>query len=191
MASNNKAMPSTSSGKRKYKILSVVDKLRVIEAHESGISRVQLMAQYDLKKTTLHDILKNKERTRKVMKTVESGKMGKNIYRARKLQHDNLDDTVYNWYTQKRAEDVSIRGIDIQHAAQRLATHLGIQDFKCSAGWLWRFKRRHGIAGRAKRGEVLSANFDPVVSTSTTICAALTCYSELLSCGGAREVIIG
>ena len=66
------------------------------------------MVQYNLKKTILHDILKNKKRTRKVMKTVERGKMGKDIYRSRKLQHNNLDD-VYKWYMQERAESVSVR----------------------------------------------------------------------------------
>ena len=54
-------MPSTSLGKIKYKTLNVVDKLKAIEAYKSGISQVKLIAQYYLKITSHHDILKNKE----------------------------------------------------------------------------------------------------------------------------------
>ena len=40
----------------------LAQKLQVIEDSERGMSRVQLMVKYDLKKTTVHDILKAKDK---------------------------------------------------------------------------------------------------------------------------------
>ena len=138
--------------------LSVPEKIAVIEDHEKGMTRAQLMDKYGLKKTTVHDILKAREKTRGIMRTIESTKDKNKIFRKRKLDKENLDDAVFKWYTQERAEGVPVRGVDIQHAAERLAGHLGHKDFKCSDGWLWRFRRRHGIVNRAVTGEVLSAD---------------------------------
>ena len=71
------------------------------------------------------------------MKSLESGGKDKELlYRKRHLPQENLDEVVFKWYIQERAEGVPVCGIDIQHAAQRLAEHLGHADFKCSDGWL-------------------------------------------------------
>lgn len=48
MASKGMGVSSASSGKGKC--LNMAEKLGVIEAYESGVSRAQLMAQYDLEK---------------------------------------------------------------------------------------------------------------------------------------------
>ena len=137
------------------------EKLKVIELYEKGTRRGELMTQFDLKRSTLHDILRSKDRIREVVKKVEGGK-AKEVFRSRKLHHENLDEAVYKWYVQQRAEGLPVRGLDIQNAAQRLANHLGIQDFKCSDGWLWRFRRRHGLGNRAITGELLSADASAV-----------------------------
>lgn len=158
MASDDKAVSFASYAKGKRKILSMAEKLKVIEAHEKGVSRTQLMAQYDLKRSTLHDILKGKERVREVMKKIEGGRKGRDVYRSRKFEHENLDDAVYKQYMQERAKGLPVRSVDIKRAAQRLSTHLGISNFKCSDGWLWRFRRRHGIVNRVITGELLSAD---------------------------------
>ncbi|MPC81639.1 Tigger transposable element-derived protein 7 [Portunus trituberculatus] len=84
------------------------EKFEVISDYEKGMTRLQLMEKYGLKKTTIHDLLKSKDKEKK----------GKPVYRKRRLAQENLDEAVYKWYTQERAEGVAVRGIDIQHAAQ-------------------------------------------------------------------------
>lgn len=152
MASKTPSPSLSPSGKGKRKILSISEKFEVIQDHERGMTRAQLMEKYSLKKTTIHNLLKAKEKVKKVMKGIETStqkKKGKKVYRKRRLALENLIETVFKWYTQERAEGVPVRGIDIQHAAQRLATHLGHKDFTCSDGRLWHFRRRHGIGNRA------------------------------------------
>ena len=138
------------------------EKFKVIEDHENGMTRVQIMDKYNLKKTTVHDIIKAKEKTKNIIKNIECTRRSGKVYRHRKIPLENLDEAVYKWYTQERAEGVPIRGVDIQHAAERLAEHLGHENFKCSSGWLWRFRQRHGISNKAITGELLSADVESV-----------------------------
>ena len=51
-----------------------------------------------------------------------------------------------------------MRGRDIQDAAARFATHMGIKDFHASAGWLFNFRSRHCLADRRNTGEASSAD---------------------------------
>lgn len=62
--------------------------------------------------------------------------MEKDLYGTRKAQQESLDEAVYKWYIQERAKGVTVNGLDMQHAAERLAEHLDLKKFKCSAGWL-------------------------------------------------------
>lgn len=80
----------------------------------------------------------------------------------------NFDEAVYKWYVQQCAEGLPVRGLDIQNATQCLANHLGIRDFKCSDGWLWRFRNSYGIGNQAITGELLSADASAVVHNCTS-----------------------
>ena len=152
--------PSTSppTTKAKRKILSLKEKLTIIEESEKGLKRFQIMEKYGIKKTTLHDILKTKDKVRASFAKLEQGQKGEKIFRVRKLPHEGLDDAVFKWYRQQRSEGVPVRGVDLQHAAERLSIHLGHVGFKYSEGWLCRFRKRHGIINKAITGELLSAD---------------------------------
>lgn len=127
----------------------MAEKLRVIEAHERGISRAELRARFDLKKSTLHDIIKAKEHVKAMMGKTEGVGIGGDAYRCRKLQHEILDDAVYEWCTRERAEGRLVSDQDIKHAAKRLATELGVPGVKFDDPWVWRF-RRHCVVQRAQ-----------------------------------------
>ena len=161
MESKCTAPTSIPSGKIKRNILSLKRKLEVIEEHEHGKSRAELMEKYGLKKTTIHDILKAKDKIRESVKKLENGPKGAELFRLRKLPFEGLDEAVFQWYKQQRAKGVATRGLDIQYAAEKLAACLGHQNFKCSDGWLWRFKRRHGIVNKAANKERLTKLVNP------------------------------
>ena len=61
MACKGSAVPSKPSEKAKRKTLSMGEKLKVIELYEKGATRALLMNQFDLKKSTLSDILRSRE----------------------------------------------------------------------------------------------------------------------------------
>jgi hypothetical protein len=53
---------------------------------------------------------------------------------------------------------LTLRGAEIQSAAECLAKYLKIKNFSASSGWLWRFRNRHGPRNRKMCGEALCAN---------------------------------
>ena len=57
---------------------------------------------------------------------------------------------------------MNVRGLEIADAANKLARHMGIESFKDSDGWLWRFRNRHEIGNKVERGESSSANISAV-----------------------------
>lgn len=92
--------------------------MNVKEDQEQGLSCAKLMVQYELKKSTLHDIM--------------SGTCKKEL----------------------------MHGLDIQHTEGKLPEHLEIKDFKCSAGWLWCFRKHHDIINCFVSGKLLSTYVD-------------------------------
>lgn len=70
----------------------------------------------------------------------------------------NLDDALYKWFTQKRAQGEPISGPILCEKAVQFNEKLeGPSNFQASTGWLKRFKSRHGIRELQIQGEKLSA----------------------------------
>ncbi|KAG7163426.1 Tigger transposable element-derived protein 7-like 67 [Homarus americanus] len=59
------------------------------------------------------------------------------------------------WFVQQRSCGNVVRGVEIQAAAVKLASHMGIENFKASDGWLWRFRNRHGICHLPKSSALI------------------------------------
>lgn len=71
---------------------------------------------------------------------------------------------------QRHAEELPVRALDIQNAAQRLANHLRLQDFKCSVGWLWQLRRSHGVGNLTITDELLSPDTSAVDLYCKIVC---------------------
>ena len=65
-------------------------------------------------------------------------------------QSRELKEAVYRWYVDQRSVSVNMRGLEIADVANKLARHMGIESFKASDGWLWRFRNRHGIGNKVE-----------------------------------------
>ena len=148
----------------KLKTLSISDKLKVLDDIEAGVSMHIVCERYGIKKSTFYDIRRDKAKIRGFADAREDGPDSKKnpVRRIKGLRYEDLDAAVYKWYKQERSVAVAVRGVDIQEAAGRFATHLGIKDFKASSGWLYRFRNRHCIADRRVVGESKSADLSNV-----------------------------
>ena len=152
-----KASSSISIEKKKRTRLSVAEKLQLLKKYEAGVSVKSLCEEYGVKKQTVSDIKKDKERLKQWSAT--SNNLGRTSMKGSKQA--DLDTAVYKWYVQQRAVDVMVRGVDIMAAAEKLAQHMGIA-CQASAGWLWRFRNRHGIRNITPHGEAGSADTNAV-----------------------------
>ena len=162
-------MPRGGAAKapRKLVTLSVNQKLEHIRKLEAGASVKSVCEEYGVKKQTVSDIRKAKDKLLafslkyNVVEGRENSFVG-GRKRMRVSKDENLEEAVTKWFVQQRSCGVKVRGIAIQDAAQKLARHMGITDFTASDGWLWRFRNRHGIGNKVLLGEAASAPTEDV-----------------------------
>ncbi|XP_058021648.1 uncharacterized protein LOC131189536 [Ahaetulla prasina] len=156
-------MASAGVEKRKRVNLSVKQKLELIEKLESGWSVARVCEEYGVKKQTVSDIRKAKEKLKKfvLMCDVDSTGTGAEIGARKHMkmsQEASLEEAVLRWYVEQRAGGAKVRRVDLKAAANAFAADMKL-NFKASDGWIWRFYKRHGIdhkrarAGEAAAGE--------------------------------------
>ena len=114
--------------------------------------------QYGVKKQTVSDIRKSKEKLMKYAASycvdTSSSKSGKVKTRKHmKTGKDQALDVTMKWYVQERSSGANVRGVEVLAAATKLASHLGHTDFKESEGWLWQFRNRHGLFNEIQHGK--------------------------------------
>nr|XP_045611295.1 tigger transposable element-derived protein 7-like [Procambarus clarkii] len=149
------------SAKRKRSFLSIEQKLDMIEKHERGYSVTRLAAEFNVGKSTVCDIKRQKDDIRKFLASSDSGALNKRKT-IKGSANTNLDKAVYKWFNQERSVGMPLGGDAIKTAADKFAQKMNIPDFRASEGWLQRFKNRHNIKNRKVCGESLSADTDSV-----------------------------
>ena len=148
--------------KRKREVLTLKEKLEIIECLEKGEKIVMLMNKYKFGKSTIYDIKKNKEKIVSYLSTRETTS-GMNKRQTLKLgSNESVEKAVCLWFLQYRARGTPISGPILTEKAMQF--HGLMQDkesprtFNASLGWLDNFKRRHGIRQLRIVGEKLSAD---------------------------------
>ena len=152
--------------KRKHTTLTLSEKLKVVELRDKGWSYTKLSAEFGIGKSTVHDIVKQKDKLQTFV--AEQERDGGSTRRKKMWKADDevLDRSVYLWFTQARAQGSPVSGPLIQEKAKMLHKSLypeaSEDTFKASHGWLQKFKSRHGIRELRLQGESLSADLSSV-----------------------------
>ena len=131
-----------------------------INAVETGIeTKSEIARRYELPRSTLSTILKNKEKFKHMFAT---SKLKPGIKRCRLATYQDVEEALFSWFKQARCMNVPISGPIMKIKAKELALKMGHSEFQCSTGWLERFKQRHSIVFRRVTGEEGSVNEDMV-----------------------------
>ncbi|GBP70103.1 Tigger transposable element-derived protein 4 [Eumeta japonica] len=139
--------------KRKIKVLSLSDKLKIVNAFESGKFRNEIQREFNLPESTYYKIIKSKDS----IKSACSDGHG-NIKRIRVSEFPNIEKCLLEWIKQTRDKNIPIDGPLLKKKSKEFATKLGIENFSASNGWLEGFKRRHDITFKKAAGESKSVN---------------------------------
>ena len=131
-----------------------------------GIKQSEIACQMGIPPSTLRTILSNRT---KIEETANQSKFTSARKRFRTAKYDNVEAALLTCMQQARANNVPVSGPMLQTKAVSLADQLGYSagEFKCSSGWLSRFKERHGIASHQVCGEaaaVSGESMDPWLS---------------------------
>lgn len=153
----------------KRKVLSLEDKGNIIGDIERGSSQADVCRKYDLSKSTVCNIIKNKE---KIFSALNSNKAG--TKKIRLADRDDVDQALLKWFTTNRSS-VPISGHVLKTKAEQLAVLLDKEQFVCSEGWLDRWKKRHNITAGKISGEARSVDrattSDWITSKWLKVCA--------------------
>nr|XP_056711023.1 tigger transposable element-derived protein 4 [Euleptes europaea] len=172
MASN---VPSPSPATRKKKSLSIKDKIDIMTAVESGMKKSDIAAKYGIKKSYLSSIMKSKDR---VLEAFGSLQFDPKRKRLRTALYTDLEEALVKWYRMAQGLNVTISRPMLRLRANDIAQKLGHHDFKCSNGWLDRFKSRYGLTFRCQ--PVLAAASTTTIAPATTVDAATLWYQNIL-----------
>ncbi|KAK9728426.1 Tc5 transposase DNA-binding domain [Popillia japonica] len=69
-----------------------------------------------------------------------------------------IDEALIRWFKQCRSANLPVNGPLLMQRAEEFGSLFGDTNFKCSNGWLERFKRRHSITFGKVSGEAKSVN---------------------------------
>lgn len=133
--------------KRKRVVLSIEQKLEIVQKSENGTNVKTLVKEYNVGDSTVRDIIKNGP---KFIEFSDTSEGGKNYMSGRKTMktstYDDLDKAMVTWFSQQKARGSEVSDAVSAAKAKYFFDTLKLKgDFNASSGWLRRFKHRHGI----------------------------------------------
>ena len=153
------------SMKRKLNLKTIQDKYQAIRAVEAGNKKKSEIAkEFNVPPNTLSTWLKNKD---KIVEAYESSSFGPATKKMRTADFPDVEKALDIWFRNARANSVPISGPILKDRGQDLAKLLGHHEFKCSDGWLSRFKSRHDYQFRVISGEAHAAPQDAINTWKT------------------------
>lgn len=145
--------------KRKRVVLSIQQKLEIIEKLEKGQSVKVLANDYGIGEQTVRDLKKKKSELLSFACSSDTASGMKKRKTMKKSTYDDLDKAMVQWFSQQRAQGNPINGLICAEKAKYFFEALGLEGkFDASSGWLTRFKQRHGIRELQIQGESLSGD---------------------------------
>ncbi|KAH8022347.1 hypothetical protein HPB51_023400 [Rhipicephalus microplus] len=168
---------STMSPRGKYRTLPLKEKLAAIQEVDAGVKKTEVALKYGITKSTLTTILKAKDKLQN-----NASRFAPDRKRLREAAYPDLENAVLLWLKRARSSNLPINGPILREKAEELSLRLGIDDFKCSDGWISRFKERHGLSFKTTEGDdesqVLSilkahniaADLDSYAATDDNLC---------------------
>lgn len=157
--SSNQGCSSASGSKRKRVVLSIKDKLDILDGIKKGETFVSLALKYNVAKSTITNIKKQSQEITTFASKLDSQEGCSQRKSMKIAAHDQLDEAVFKWFLQARSSGQPISGPLLCEKALLLNAKLGgDHTFTASQGWLAKFKNRHGIRQLDIQGEKLSAD---------------------------------
>ena len=146
------------TAKRKRVVLTPKDKIKIYEQYGKGASANQLASEYNIGKSSVYDIARQKDQFITYDGVLDKG-LSKNRKTMKTAVNPGLNKVLYLWFSQKRSQGLSISGPLLCEKALDFNKKLGGSDsFVASKEWLTKFKNRHAIRQVKLEGKSLSTD---------------------------------
>jgi hypothetical protein len=133
------------------KFLTLKEKIEVINLNKAGMSARSLSMRFNVGKTQIQNIIKNKTKYEHAFKkndvSVDNKKM------TYKTGNEKVNELLWKWFCHARSQNYVISGPVLKAQALEFAKQEGNSTFKASNGWLESFLKRHKIVFGTTSGE--------------------------------------
>lgn len=147
------------SSKRKRVVLSITDKVKIIEQLNKGVSNKFLVETYNVGTLTISDLKKNSSAILKFASNLQFEDGSPSRKNMKTAENKELEQAMFKWFLQQRSIGNPLSGPILCENAKIFAEKIdNLSEFKASDGWLRNFKARHGIRELDLCGEKLSAD---------------------------------
>ena len=159
MSAKRKAIdhPGTPS-KHACKVLTLAEKIKVIETIEDGLSNVKVASKFRCGCTQVGNIMLNNETA--ILEAYTNGTKDVTKYlQSRNCMYPQIDTKVWEFHCEARSKNMPVNGGLLKSEALSITKSLNITDFTASNGWLDKFSARHQLRYSVLHGG--SAGVDP------------------------------
>lgn len=133
--------------KRRRSVLTLQQKLEVIERIKKGEKVTKLATEYGVGKATVSDLKRQEDKIMAFVSKMNSASPQKRKT-MRKPQDERIEKALHMWLNREKKKGTQISGPLLMEKAKAFHKQLYGDDndkFKASTGWLHRFKLRNGI----------------------------------------------
>ena len=130
--------------KRVLTIRSLETKLAAIRDVEQGTeTKGEVARRYNVPPNTLSTWIKNADKIKAASLTADFQPTRKKM---RTTPYDDIDKALHGWYVSAKAMGVTFTYKQLQTRAEQIGEEMGYAGFKCSNGWMCRFKQRYNLS---------------------------------------------
>ena len=140
--------------------------LAIMDVEKDEMSKGEIAKKYEVPPNTLSTWLKKADAYKKAYEEQGFGPKNK---RMKKATYEDVEEALFAWFKEARSRDIPISGPILQDKAEQLSKQMGYPDFKCSTGWLSRFKTRKQIVFRVIKGEAKAVKPEQCDAWKTTL----------------------
>lgn len=133
------------------KVLTLEDRIKVIERCEAGGSSRQVGDEFGCGRSQIQTIMKQKDEI--LQKWHEGMNADVKYLVPRNLVYADVDEHVFGFFNRARSKNMPITGPMLKEEALSFASQNGHDNFQASEGWLSAFLKRHKIKFVALCGE--------------------------------------
>lgn len=168
------------SASRSRKDLTLKEKVDVIKRiQEERLNFTQAAESYGISRSQVSRIHKNKEN---ILHQYSQQKSNPSMKRKREGKSADVDEALFRWYEQSRVSGLPVHGNSLKEKASQYAAQLGVENFKATEGWFYRWKQRHNISYHRTHGEKADADVQAADSWKLeTLPTILRKYSDNVS----------
>jgi len=157
------------STKRKRVDLDFSSKMDIIKLIDAKSKRKDIADKYGIDVSTISKFYKNRE---KITKDFHSSLLAADCKRMRTSVYTDVEEALLKWFKTLAAQ-LPISGPMLAEIAESLAKEMGLHDWKCSNGFLERFKNVITLRSR------LQQERQPVLSKQQLMIGFLVCLTSL------------